>query len=158
MTITVRPAEPGDERRILDWANEPTARAAGFAPGLIASDVHHAWFTRRLADPAFGRIWVGLDDGRPIGVIRVEPAADGPLVVSIALDPAERGHGRSGPLLAAGLAAAQSTLPGATFRAWIRADNHPSLALFERAGFRPPAVRPAEPAGAGPDDVVVERD
>lgn len=158
MTITVRPAEPGDERRILDWANDPAARAVGFAPEPIPPDVHHAWFGHRLADPGLGRIWIGLEDGRLIGVVRVEPAADGPLVVSIALDPAERGHGRSGPLLAAGLAAARSVLPRATFRAWIRADNRPSRALFERAGFRPPAVRPAEPAGAGPEAVVVERD
>lgn len=158
MTITVRQAEPGDERRILDWANDPAARAAGFATEPIPPEIHHAWFARRIADPGIGRIWIGLDDGRPIGVIRVEPAADGPLVVSIALDPAERGHGRSGPLLAAGLAAARSAVPGATFRAWIRADNHPSLALFARAGFRPPADRPAEPAGAGPDAVVLERD
>lgn len=158
MTITVRPAEPDDERRILDWANDPVTRAAGFSPEPIAAEVHHAWFERRLADPGLGRIWIGLEDGRPIGVVRIEPAADGPLVVSIALDPAERGHGRSGPLLDAGLAAARAVLPGATFRAWIRPDNRPSLALFDRAGFRPPAVRPREPAGAGPDAVVVERD
>lgn len=158
MTIKVRPAEPGDEERVIDWANDPAARAAGFAPEPILPDVHHAWFARRLADPGLGRIWIGLDDGRPIGVVRVEPAVDGPFVVSIALDPAERGHGRSGPLLDAGLAAARSVRPGATFRAWIRADNGPSRALFERAGFRPPAVRPTVPSGAGPDAIVVERD
>ena len=158
MTVTVRPAEPGDEERLLGWANDPAARAAGFAPESIPPDVHHAWFERRLADPGIGRIWIGLDDGRPIGVVRVEPAIDGPFVVSIALDPAERGQRRAGPLLEAGLAAARSIVPGATFRAWIRPDNAPSRALFERAGFRVPAIRPPGPSGAGPDSVVVERD
>ena len=159
--MRVRPASPDDEALILAWANDPAARAAGFQAEPIEPDIHHRWFSKRLARPAAGRIWIGLDDGdeRPIGVVRAEMAGDGALVVSITLDPAERGLGTSRPLLEAGLAAARTAFPGKQFRAWIRPDNRPSLALFRGAGFVPPQRSPTvAPAGADPDAVILELD
>ena len=91
-------------------------------------------------------------------MVRVEPAGDGVGVVSIAVAAEARGGGRSRPLLEAGLDAARPANPGRRFRAWIRPDNVPSIRLFRDAGFTGPAVRPATPAGAPPDVVVLERD
>lgn len=157
--VTVRPATPDDRDRILEWANDPVARAAGFHPNPIAPDEHARWFAGRLARPATGRIWIGLLDEAPIGIVRVELELDGPLIVSIALAPEARGRRLSPPLLDAGLAAARDAFPGVRFRAWIKADNGPSLALFRGAGFAAPAQRPLEiPAGAAANVVVLERD
>jgi RimJ/RimL family protein N-acetyltransferase len=157
--VTVRPATPDDRDRILEWANDPVARAAGFHQRPIAPDEHARWFAGRLAHPATGRIWIGLLDGAPIGIFRVEREEDGPLIVSIALAPVARGRRLSLPLLDAGLAAAREAFPGVGFRAWIKVDNGPSLSLFRGAHFVAPIRRPTEiPAGAGADVVVLERD
>jgi RimJ/RimL family protein N-acetyltransferase len=158
-TLTVRAATPADRDRILDWANDPVARAAGFHQRRIEPDEHQRWFDARLAHPATGRIWIGLLDATSIGIVRFEQAPDGPFVVGIALDPAARGKRLSRPLLDAGLTAAREAFPHARFRAWIRADNAPSLALFRGVGFVSPARPPtAVPAGAPGDVVVLERD
>jgi RimJ/RimL family protein N-acetyltransferase len=157
--IAVRPASAEDEQRILAWANDPVARASGFRPEPITPDAHHRWFAARLAEPDTCRIWIGLDGQQPIGVVRVEQDADGFLVVSIALDPAQRGRGKSRPLLEAGLDAARAAFPEPRFRAWIRDDNRASLALFEGSGFEAPRSRlPTTPPGAGTEAVVLERD
>jgi RimJ/RimL family protein N-acetyltransferase len=158
VTVTVRPAGADDERLLLEWANDPAARAAGFSPDPIPPDVHHRWLARRLVDPSVGRIWIGEEDGRPIGMVRVEPADDDVLVVSVAVAREVRGSGRSRPLLETGLAAARTAEPGRRFRAWIRPSNGASVRLFRGAGFARPAVRPVAPEGAPPDVVVLERD
>ncbi len=157
--IAVRPAGPRDRDRLLAWANDPATRAASFRPAPIGRDEHRRWFAGRLADLASGRIWIGRRGGRLVGVVRVDLAVDGTLVVGIGLDPRERGMGRSGPLLEAGLMAARAAFPGARFRAWIRPGNAVSLALFRGAGFEPPAVRPSPaPPGAPSGVIVLERD
>jgi UDP-2,4-diacetamido-2,4,6-trideoxy-beta-L-altropyranose hydrolase len=157
--VTVRPAIAGDEALLLAWANDPVARAAGFQTDPIPAETHHRWLAARLVDPGTSRIWIGLDGGRPIGVVRVDLAADGALVVSITLDPAERGRARSRPLLEEGLEAARTAYPGSRFRAWIRPDNRASVALFASAGFEPPAAQPAiRPMSAASDALVLERD
>jgi RimJ/RimL family protein N-acetyltransferase len=156
--VSVRPATGDDETLLLEWSNDPVSRAAGFAPDPIPPDVHHRWLARRLADPTVGRIWIGEEGGRPVGMVRVEPADDGLLVVSVSVATAERGRGRSRPLLEAGLAAARAAAPGGRFRAWIRPTNAASVRLFSGAGFVQPAVRPVAPEGAPPDVVVLERD
>jgi UDP-2,4-diacetamido-2,4,6-trideoxy-beta-L-altropyranose hydrolase len=156
--VRVRPAGPGDRDRLLAWATDPVARAAGFHVEPISADEHERWFARQLADPARGRIWIGVVGERPVGVVRVDRLPDGVLVVSITLAPDERGKGQSGPLLEAGLAAARRAFPGAPFRAWIRAGNAASMALFDRAGFRTPTRPPERTAGAPGKFIVVERD
>jgi UDP-2,4-diacetamido-2,4,6-trideoxy-beta-L-altropyranose hydrolase len=158
VTVTVRPATADDEALLLEWANEPAARAAGFSPDPIPPDVHHRWLAGRLADPTVGRIWIGEEGGRPVGMVRVEPADDDVLVVSVAIARDARGSGRSRPLLDAGLAAARNAEPGRRLRAWIRPTNAASMRLFRGAGFAQPAVRPVAPEGAPPDVVVLERD
>ena len=156
--IAVRPAATADRDLLLAWANQPTTRAAGFHRRAISAKEHQAWLDRVLAEPSRRRIWIGRDGTRDIGVVRVELTPDGCLEVSIALDVTARGAGRSRSLLAAGLAAARSAFPGLRFRAWTRPDNEPSLALFRGAGFEVPARRPASPAEAPSDAIVLERD
>lgn len=156
--IAVRPATAADRDRLLAWANDPITRSVGFHTVPISAEEHRAWFSRVLADPSRRRIWIGHEGPREIGVVRVALTPDGALAVSIALDAATRGAGRSRPLLEAGLAAARAAFPGRRFRAWIQAANASSVALFRGAGFQPPSRRPTSPAGAPPDAIVLERD
>jgi [ribosomal protein S18]-alanine N-acetyltransferase len=106
---------------------------------------HVAWLAARLAAPTC-RIWIGSTGGVPSGVVRFEIDADGRAVVSIAVDAAARGHGIGRVLLRQGLDAARAELRHAGFRAWVRADNAASIALFGSAGFAPSAaIPPAAP-------------
>ena len=158
MAVGVRPVTGEDELLLLEWANDPVTRAAGFSPDPIPLSVHRRWLARRLADPDVGRVWIGEEDGRPVGMVRVEPDDDGVLVVSVSVADAERGRGTSRPLLLAGLEGVGAADPGRRFRAWIRPSNGASVRLFRVAGFAQPAVRPVVPEGAPPDVVVLERD
>lgn len=132
--IALRPAEPGDRDLLLEWANEPTTRAASFYPTRIQPEEHDRWFAARLGSPD-SAIWIGEIDGRPIGQVRVIRTDERKGEVSISLAPEARGRGLSRPLLLAGMAAADRDLGVKTFIAAIRPGNAASLALFRAAGF-----------------------
>ena len=148
--IELREATERDRDLLLSWAQDPVIRSAGFSVDPITAEEHAAWFASRLGSRGAARIWIGLDADRPMGVFRVERATDGALVISISVAPDQRGRGRSRPLLEAGLRATRAAFGAVRFRAWIRADNAPSLALFVGAGFEAPSVPPpAGPARGG---------
>jgi RimJ/RimL family protein N-acetyltransferase len=136
--ISVRPATAGDADRLLAWANDPITRATGFYPAPIDSATHDRWLHDRLSSPT-SRLYVGLEDGRPIGMVRLDLEADGRVEVGISVAPDSRGRGIGRALLEAGLAAglADSDLDVAVFVARIRPENAASIALFAGAGFEP---------------------
>jgi RimJ/RimL family protein N-acetyltransferase len=156
--VAVRRATAADADRLLAWANDPVIRSAGFQTEPISAEEHAAWFGHVLADPTERRTWIGHDGSGDIGVFRVALTPDGALEIGIALAAGARGTRRARPLLDAGLVAAREAFPGRRFRAWVRATNAPSLALFRAAGFEPSASRPTGPPGAPPDAIVLERD
>ncbi len=143
--VTLRPATRADAELLLEWANDPATRAASLTPRSITPPEHDVWLDRTLANP-LQRLWIGIVGGRPIGQVRIEAeAATG--VVSIAVAPAARGRGMSGPLLGAALAAARTEMDLAGFRALVRAGNVASRRLFERAGFEEAGHRSAPDGG-----------
>ena len=132
--VALRPAEARDRDLVLEWANDPVTRAWSFHPEPIAADTHAAWYAARLADPD-SRIWVGEVAGTPIGQVRAQRGADGRAEVGISVAAGERGKGYAGPLLRAGMAAAQVELDATRLVALVRPDNERSLRLFRGAGF-----------------------
>ena len=157
--IRVRPATAEDRDLLLEWANEPDTRAAGFHRQPILPAEHDRWLAAQLAHPELGRIWIGLVGTDPFGVVRVERSDEEDLlIVSISVDRSYRGRGLSEQLLGAGIAAAREAFPGLRLRAWVRADNSRSVRLFSALGFVPPPVRPPSPPGAPSDVLVLERD
>jgi RimJ/RimL family protein N-acetyltransferase len=135
--ITVRRASADDAERLLAWANDPATRAAGFHPSPIDAATHGRWLDGRLASAA-SRVLIGLEDGLPVGQVRLEAGADRRVEVGISVAPDARGRGVGRALLKAGLAAglADPDLQIEVFVARIRPDNAASLALFGGAGFR----------------------
>lgn len=134
--ITVRPATADDAALLLDWANEPTTRAAGFHRDTIDEATHRRWLAARLASPT-SRLYVGLADDRPIGQVRLDGAPDGRVEVGISVAAEARGRGIGRDLLHAGLVAGRAD-PGLqvdVFVARIRPDNAASIALFTASGF-----------------------
>ncbi len=140
--ISVRPATAGDVDRLLDWANDPVTRAAGFRPAPIDAATHARWLDDRLSSPS-SRLYIGLEDGRPVGMVRLEAETEGRVEVGISVAPEARGRGVGRALLEAGLSAglADPDLDAAVLVARIRPENAASVALFGGAGF--------EPAGTG---------
>jgi RimJ/RimL family protein N-acetyltransferase len=134
--ISVRPASIADADLLLAWANDPTTREAGFHRGEIDPPTHRRWLEARLASPE-SRVYVGLEDGTPIGQVRLEAGPDGRVEVGISVAPKARGRGVGRALLRAGLAAgaADAALGAAVFTARIRPANAASIALFSNLGF-----------------------
>jgi RimJ/RimL family protein N-acetyltransferase len=136
-SMELRDASPEDEELLFAWANDPATRGSGFAPGPIARDEHRRWLAGRLASTD-DRLLIATIHGRPVGQVRLDRLDDRRLEVGIAVAPDERGRGVGGTLLrkAMLLARLDPGLAPTTFLARIRPTNEPSLALFQRAGFR----------------------
>ncbi len=128
--LALRQATAADASRVLAWNGAAEVRARSLDPRPIAPADHQRWFAARLRDPR-SRVWIALLDGCPVGVVRIERAADQvPGRISIVLDPAVRGRGLGRRVI--GLACVAD---GGPIVAEILADNHASRACFEAAGF-----------------------
>lgn len=132
--LTLRPAVARDERRVLEWRNEPSTRLWSLTNREISPDDHHVWFTRKLADPGCILLIVE-DDGRPVGQLRLDRTAPDSAEVSIGLAPEARGRGlgREALRLAAGLAVRDFGV--VTLVAKIKRGNTASLKTFGAAGY-----------------------
>ncbi len=133
--VALRPIGAGDRDLLFAWANDTGTRAASFHPAPIDPATHEAWFAHRLV-ALDGRTWIGEQDGRPVGQVRVDREASGRGEVGISVAPQVRGLGLARPLLLAGIEAAIRELGATAFVALARPDNVASLRLFGGAGFR----------------------
>jgi RimJ/RimL family protein N-acetyltransferase len=134
--VTVRPASEADQELLLHWANDPTTRGNSFHPETIDPASHRRWLGARLGSST-SRILIGLEGGRPIGQVRLDRHMDDVVEVAISVAPEARGRGLGRKLLAAGLEAGMRdvALSARGYRARIRPENAPSIALFRHAGF-----------------------
>jgi UDP-2,4-diacetamido-2,4,6-trideoxy-beta-L-altropyranose hydrolase len=137
--LRLRPATEDDARLLLEWANDPAARAASFQGGAIGWEEHVAWLGRRLADPDCLLWLVETPEGEPAGVVRFDLDAEGVATISLNLAPAQRGRGLASPLILAACQELRRTHPTATVRALIKPENTASQKAFARAGFEPVA-------------------
>jgi UDP-2,4-diacetamido-2,4,6-trideoxy-beta-L-altropyranose hydrolase len=133
--LRLRPANADDEALLLAWANDPQARRHAFHTNSITPVQHHAWFAKRLANPADYVILIATSAaGSPVGPVRFERSKD-LWTVSYSLDAAFRGLGLARPLLAAGIDALRARDPGARVEGWVKPDNVASMQVFRRLGF-----------------------
>ena len=135
--VELRPAVPGDEAMLLDWANDAVTRAASRSHDPIDAADHHRWFERRLGMPDDARIWIGEADGIPVGVVRFERRTTDSVEVSITVAREARGRGLAQPLLETGIVAAREAFGPVTVLADILPGNEASVRLFTAAGFTP---------------------
>ncbi len=135
--ITLRPAEPADAALLRAWANDRETRAASFHSDPIDAATHERWLADRLASPS-SRLFVGLEDGRPVAQARLERGDRGRVEVGISVAPEARRRGVGQEMLRITIDAgrADEGLAARTFVGRIRPGNAASIALFEDAGFR----------------------
>jgi RimJ/RimL family protein N-acetyltransferase len=131
--VALRLARLEDCARIWEWRNDPGTRQASFDAAPILLETHEAWFRASLGR-VDRRLYVIVAHGRECGSARLDLAGD-EAEVSIHLAPEYRGRG-VGPAALERLAeTAFGELELGRLVARVKADNAPSLAAFERAGF-----------------------
>jgi len=132
--LQLRPAESEDARLLYEWANDPVARQMSFSSEPIPWEGHIAWFEKRLQSSDC-RLRIGLNkEGKPAGQVRLE-RSEVTAVLSLSIDPAERGKGH-GPKLAR-LAAVEALADGwcEEVHAWVKPENGASMNTFRKAEF-----------------------
>jgi len=128
--VRLRPASTADSPTMFEWQSDPRTRRHFRDSAAPTRSSHDAWLAARLDDPK-RRPWIVLHDGRPAGVLRLDPVDGGAHEVSILVEP-ERyrlGIGR------AALALARTLRPEVRLRAEVRPGNEASAALFQAAGY-----------------------
>lgn len=134
--IRLRRARAEDCQQIHAWRNHPDTRRHARDPAPIEYAAHERWFAQVLADPD-RELLVAEQDGRPLGVLRYDIRA-GVGSVSIYLVPGLAGQGWGRRVLLAAERWLEVERPDVTVcEAEVLAENAPSLALFQMAGFRP---------------------
>lgn len=131
--VTIRAASPADAELLWTWANDPETRRWSFHSDPIPLETHVAWLDGKLADPAT-RIFVVSEGVTPKAVVRFE-AADDVAVVSIVVDPGERGRGWGTRALRISCLEVVRHLGLKRVDAYIKPGNSASIRAFERAGF-----------------------
>ncbi len=133
--MELRRVEAADCKLLWKWANDPVVRAASFSTEPIPWEEHKAWFSTRLAD-ANCRMFIALEEGTPLGQVRLEAIGDREAEIDIGVAPGQRGRGWASRMLQR--AAREAFRDGSTsrLRAFIRPDNQASVRAFEKAGFR----------------------
>lgn len=133
--MRLRPASVADAERLLEWRNDPEARAASRNRGEIVREEHEAWLAGVLADPG-RRLLICELGGEPVGQVRLDRLGEGRYEISVSLAPEARGRGLSSRSIELGVERLRRESPGAEVEAHVREGNGRSLSAFERAGFR----------------------
>lgn len=71
--MKLRPATIADESLLLEWRNDPQARANSSYTGEVTQDGHHAWLKRILLDNET-HLYIAEIEGVPVGQGRIERA------------------------------------------------------------------------------------
>ncbi|GAA3536812.1 GNAT family N-acetyltransferase [Amycolatopsis ultiminotia] len=139
--VAARDATEADAELLLAWRNDPRARMASHATGVIGFEHHLHWLRGVLSDAA--RLLLVVEEvGVPVGTVRFDHEGAGEWEVSITLAPESRGRGLSRVVLAAGERLLAQRHEAVAVLAAVHRDNAASAALFEHSGYL--EVAPAE--------------
>ncbi len=67
-SFSLRPIEPDDKDRILEWRNSERVRSNMYSDHVISQQEHDAWYGRALVDTT-AAFFLFLYEGRPIGFV-----------------------------------------------------------------------------------------
>ena len=132
--LHLRRVTADDAALLLEWRIDREARRASFDTNRIHPDAHAAWLDEQLGSPA-SRIWMGLLDDRPVGVVRFTLAGHG-ATISITLAADRRAAGIGSRLISLGCRRLSADDAVRNIDAWIRPENGASERAFRAAGFR----------------------
>lgn len=142
MAVSLRPVEENDLQLILEWRNEPEARANSFSPLLIDSEEHKAYWGKRLAAGKLGELFsfIIVAEGANVGLLRLD-RFDNPDSLEIHLLVSSNHSGKGYATAAVKLAKGFASKSGfKRLVARVKPDNAPSKAVFINNGFK--EIRP----------------
>lgn len=127
--IRLRPARMSDAQQLLDWRNDPTTRSASHQQTPISLVEHLKWLESTLKNPDRS-LYIAEVGPESVGTVRLDRDL-GVTEISWTVAPGARGRG-------IGLGMVRQALGGlrGPARAEIKAGNHPSIRIAERAGMR----------------------
>jgi UDP-2,4-diacetamido-2,4,6-trideoxy-beta-L-altropyranose hydrolase len=130
----VRRAAAEDLRLLLEWANEPSVRAASFCSAPISLEDHRAWFARKLCDP--GCVFCIVLDPRntPVGQVRFDQERSD-AVISVSLDRKFRGRGAGAAVISLACRQLFRESGARVVHAYVKPENTASAGAFVKAGF-----------------------
>lgn len=132
--LVLRSATIEDADLLLSWVNAPDVlwtKAETRQP--IERHTHISWLEKNLADDDT-MIRVIERGGEPIGQVRLW-RRDEAVLIDISIVSKVRGKGSASEALSLALDEWTRSRGASGFCAMIKSENHPSLKLFERAGF-----------------------
>lgn len=118
----------------MAWRNDPDAVRFSTTGRRVTAEEHERWFATIQKPDSRTRLWIGEQDGVPVGQVRID-ADDGGGTVSIAVGAERRGRGIGTAMLRALLDEVSRTSATDHLTAMVRADNAASLRAFRAAGF-----------------------
>lgn len=128
-----------DWQNILAWRNDPLTRQFSKTHDPIGETQHKEWLSRFLkSKDHFLFVVESADGGEPLGLVRFEPEISHgkECLVSINLNPKNRGQGLAKQILRLGIQAYDELSPDVlTLIAEIDASNHASIKTFSANGF-----------------------
>lgn len=134
--IALRAADPDDERRILEWRNDPWIVSLSAGQKTIDPREHRAWFASVLEDNDCLLYIVEDKSGQGMGTVRVEKADVKRALLTIYLLREFTGSGRGVSAITQATSNALDAWPGvSSVHAIIRPENLQSDSAFLKAGY-----------------------
>lgn len=134
MSLILRKAAAGDSRDLWLWRNDEQTRRCSRTPDAVAWPHHDAWYREKLEDCGT-QIFVALDAGVRIGMIRFDRIDKNRFHANITVAPAARGRGLGHAILRLGCDRLIQDYGDATIFAEVRIENIASQRIFEANGF-----------------------
>lgn len=133
--LTFRPANLNDAEILMQWRNDPSAYENFLRPKPVEPKEHLSWLKKTINDKKC-RLFIILEDQKPIGQIRFDQEGDEKAEISISIDKNFRGKGRGVESIKLGSAMFfENQIHIKRIIAKIKIDNAASASAFLRAGY-----------------------
>jgi len=144
----LRPAESSDIQRLFEWRNDPFIVSVSTSRREVSWDDHVAWFSAVVDRSRHLLFIVSPEPSVAIGSVRLDRKGEDWALISISLIASHRGRGLGPRAIDEACQNAFDHWPTLS-RVWayVRADNHASIAAFTRARFAPAAGEEPVPGG-----------
>ncbi len=134
--LHARLANLADEKRLLDWANDPQTRQNSFNTAPITPEQHRQWFYQKLRHPEQSKIYILETANRlPVGQVRFDWHPEKQVWrINYVLAPAARGNGLGSKVLGMALQKMNQETNSEIYGE-VLAKNQISASIFRRLNF-----------------------
>jgi len=133
--VTLRPADESDSSNLWEWRNDAATRAASLDTRHVTWADHRRWLAASLRNSK-RLILVATDESQTkVGMVRFDFGHTKAAMVSITVAPEWRGRGVGRVLLRDAIELVRMNRLCEEFTAQVRANNGPSISIFEGEGF-----------------------